>query len=178
MDMTGEQHLSTIQKYFEELNKVYTREPGAVERLLELWNDDGVFEFCGAPPVTGVFHGKNAVHVLYKNRFHLRGMPVTLQGTATIGPKSSSVQFVHRRIDRVNVVADDVITAWTTATIGAAGDAGFECSGNYTCTFRDGKIAKVRVVVSPKGEAAEGLRFEDLSIDDIGRLALAAWAVV
>jgi ketosteroid isomerase-like protein len=178
MKPADEGHLGTIQKYFEDLNKVYTREPGAVERLLDLWTDDGVFEFCGAPPVTGVFHGKNAVHVLYTSRFRLQGMTVTLPGGDGTLPRKTAVQFVHRTVNRVKVVADDIVSAWTTATISTADGSGFECSGNYTCRFRDGKIAKVRIVVSPKGEAAQGLRFQDLAVEDIGRLALAAWAVV
>ena len=53
---------------------------GAPERLLELWDPEGTFEFAGSPPVTGTFTGINAISVLYRNRFAASGMPLRLQG--------------------------------------------------------------------------------------------------
>jgi hypothetical protein len=41
----------------------------------------------------------------------------------------------------------------------------------------DGKISKLRIVVSPKPDTAAQLDASQLSVDDIGRLSLAAWMV-
>jgi hypothetical protein len=66
---------------------------------------------------------------------------------------------------------------WTTL-IGTEDNRGFQVSGNHTFTFKDGKIISLKVVVSPKPDRAPKLALDGLSVDDIGRLSLAAWAVV
>jgi hypothetical protein len=73
-------------------------------------------------------------------------------------------------------------TAWWPAglpsLIGTRDEQGFQVSGSHSFTFRDGKIAHLRIVVSPKPDDAERFDRAALSVDDIGRLSLAAWMVV
>lgn len=55
---------------------------------------------------------------------------------------------------------------------------GFEVSGSHTFAFRDGKILSLKVVVAPRPQEAQNLALDGLSVEDVGRLALTAWAVV
>jgi hypothetical protein len=72
---------------------------------------------------------------------------------------------------------DRIVAGWSTR-IGTSDDRGFEVSGSLTFTFKDGKIASLKVVTSPKPDGSQNLRLDALAVDDIGRLALAAWCVV
>ena len=69
-----------VERYFAYIRDLRRGDEAAADRLMELWDDDGVFEFAGAPPVTGTFKGHNAIHVLYKNRAKAAGMRLTLEG--------------------------------------------------------------------------------------------------
>lgn len=73
--------------------------------------------------------------------------------------------------------SERVVAGWTT-TIGTSDQQGFQVSGSHSFTFRNGKIAKLRIVVSPKADTAAELNAAELSVEDIGRLSPAAWAVV
>ena len=179
MEQVKHEHKKVMDAYFDYLNQVYEQKEGALEKLLDLWDDDGIFEFCSTPPVTGTFHGKNAIHALYKARANVKGMPVNLEGNRTDAVyEEAALGFVKREIDRMQTVNKDRVTAWTTAYIATADGRGFKCVGNYTAQFKSGKISKVRITISPTVDAVSDLKLEGLSVDDIGRLALAAWAVV
>jgi len=168
-----------MDAYFDYLNQVYEQKEGAIEKLLDLWDDDGVFEFRSTPPVTGVFHGKNAIHALYKARSNVKGMPLKLEGRSTDAVhEEAALGFVKREVNLMKTVNKDRVTAWTTAYIATSDGRGFQCAGNYTCTFKNGKISKVQITISPTVDAAPDLTLEGLTVNDIGRLALAAWAVV
>lgn len=173
-------HEKIVQEYFAYIRDLRAGKEKAVDHLVELWDPDGVFEFAGAPPVTATFQGRNAIHVLYRNRLCANGMPLTLDTK----PKSKAdarvaLGVVDTEVHRTRTLQNKVVSGWTTV-IGTSDGRGYEVSGSHTFTFRDGKIASLKVVISPRPDATEkaGLRLEALSVDDIGRLALAAWPVV
>ncbi len=168
-----------VETYFAYIKELRAGEESAVEKLVELWDSDGVFEFHGAPPVTGTFTGRNAIHTLYKNRFLANGMPLKLEGTKSkeSGNVEAALGVVNTEVHRTRQTDEKVVAAWTTE-VGTKDGRGFQVAGSHTFTFKDGKIQSLKIVVSPKPDAAENLSLEGLSVDDIGRLALAAWAVV
>ncbi|HZR82555.1 MAG TPA: hypothetical protein VFD92_15780 [Candidatus Binatia bacterium] len=176
-----------VKTYFTLIRDLRNGKEGSVEKLLDMWDVDGVFEFAGAPPVTGTFQGRTAIQVLYQNRFKASGMPLRLEG-AKVGAKSSkdvALGVVDTEVHRTRVLDGKIVAGWTTI-IGTDDRRGFEVSGSHTFTFREGKIRSLKVVVSPRADPAEKtkaaqaleLRLDDLHVDDIGRLALAAWPVV
>jgi len=174
------QNEQVVSTYFELITGLRTGVDGSVEKLAELWAPDGVFEFAGSPPVTGTFVGINAITVLYRNRFAASGMPLRLEGTdsKTTDGLETALGVVETDVHRVRNLDDDRVVAGWTTLIGTADQHGFQVSGSHSFTFKDGKITHLRVVVSPKPDEIEGFDRQALSVDDIGRLSLAAWAVV
>lgn len=172
-----DKHEDVVNVYFERVNDLRLGKADAVERLVDMWDPDGTFEFAGAPPVGGTFHGRNAIHTLYKNRLQANGMPMRLE---TGGPglaAEATLGAVSTKPRRVRVMHDKVVVGWTTEI--ATGDKhGFSVSGSHTFGFRDGKILSLKVVVSPKADEVPHLDLSALGVDDIGRLSLAAWMVV
>ncbi len=177
-------HEELVRGYSDLIRELRTGVEGAPERLRELWDPDGVFELAGSPPVTGTFAGINAISVLYRNRFAASGMPLTLQGAGNgkSGESTDGIDtalgVVDTDVHRIRILDDDRAVAGWTTVIGTRDGHGFQVSGSHSFTFRDGKISNLRIVVSPKPDAAEQFNAEALSVDDIGRLSLAAWAVV
>lgn len=179
------QNQKIVDEYFANIKDLRAGKPDSVDRLAEMWDDDGVFEFAGAPPVTGTFQGKAAIHVLYKNRVGTGAMPLHLQGApaapAGAAPSPTNLGIVDTNVHRTRQLANDRVVAGWTTIVGTADGRGFEVSGSHTFTFRNGKIRTLKVVVSPKPDPApaqHNLNLNALSVDDVGRLALAAWAVV
>lgn len=170
-------HEKIVKTYFSLIQDLYDEKEGTVERLLELWDDDGTFEFIGTPPTTASFQGKNAIHVLYKNRIHSNRMNLTLEGGDAKNAKVSKLGELNTGVFQRRAVGDKIIADWTKYVTTDDG-RGFTVSGSHTFAFRDEKISNLKVVVSPKAHATEGFRLEGLSVNDIGRLSLAAWAVV
>jgi hypothetical protein len=185
-----------IDLYFSYIRDLRNGKVEAVEKLIGLWDEDGVFEFAGAAPVTGTYKGRNAIHVLYKNRVNACGMPLKLEGThaGPLGALEGEVALgaVDTHVNRMRNLAAPTASAkgtkaaekgqrvavgWTT-TIGTNDKRGFNVGGSHTFTFKGGKISALKVTVSPKPEDIEGLALTDLTVNDIGRLSLAAWAVV
>jgi ketosteroid isomerase-like protein len=170
-----------VRRYFTYIGELRNGVEGSIEKLVDLWDADGTFEFSGAPPVNGSFRGRNAIHVLYKNRFHATGMRLALAGAPQGAEKGmqAALGVVDTEVQRTRVMDGKIVAGWTTI-VGTRDGRGFQVAGSHTFTFRDGKISTLKVVVSPRADSPTrgGLRLEDLSVDDIGRLALAAWAVV
>lgn len=170
----------TIRTYFSLIKELRAGQEEAVEKLLELWDEDGVFEFAGSSPVTGTYQGINAIHTLYKNRVKATGMPLKLEGLqerADIS-KETALGIVNTEVSRMKVSDRKTVASWRTV-VGTEDSRGFQVSGSHTFTFNEeGKISSLKVVVSPRAGEFENLRLNDLSVNDIGRLALAAWAVV
>lgn len=185
--MTMQARQELVDRYFGYIRDLRVGKEEAVDKLVDLWDEDGVFEFAGAPPVVGTFKGRNAIYALYKNRVKACGLPLKLNGDArTATAREVALGTVDTRIHRVraldkNLAADTtperVAVGWTTV-IGTNDQRGFEVSGNHIFTFKGERIASLKVVVSPKADKTDGLRLEGLAVDDIGRLSLAAWAVV
>lgn len=188
---SNDENEKIADRYFEHIRELRRGVEGAAERLRDLWDEDGVFEFVGAPPVTGTFTGRNAIYVLYKNRFRANRMPLVLDGAGVPSQASRSggweaepkanvevrLGLVDTFVRRTKVLDGKVVAAWSTI-VSTEDERGFQVAGSHTFTFRDGKITRLKVVVSPRPEESANLKLENLTVDDIGRLALAAWAVV
>ena len=168
-------HEKVAQAYFHHIRDLRSGKSGAVEQLLDLWDEDGTFEFAGSPPVTGTFQGRNALQAFYKNRLQSQRMTVKLESA----PKGHEValQVVDSEPQRIKADGDTVVAHWTTV-VGTQDGRGFQVAGTHTFSFRNGRISGLKVIVSPRPEKAEKLKFEGLTVDDIGRLSLAAWAIV
>jgi ketosteroid isomerase-like protein len=168
-----------VDEYFHLIDELRRGVEGSVERLVEMWHPDGTFEFAGAPPVTGTYQGRNAIHVLYKNRFHSSGMPVALTGAASAGreTREAALGVVRTDVQRTRRIGNKVVAGWTTV-IGTTDQRGFEVTGSHTFTFEKDRIRSLKVVVTPKPRKTATLTMTSLTVDDIGRLALAAWPVV
>ncbi len=174
----GKKNEEVVRSYFEYIRDLRTGKEGAIEKLMGLWDEDGTFEFAGSPPVTGSFHGRNAIHTLYKNRFHSNGMRLSLEGTEEHkGDRAAALGVVDTQVHRTKALENKIVAGWTTV-IGVKDGRGFQVSGSHSFSFKNGKISYLKVVVSPRPETAKDLRLDGLSVDDIGRLALAAWPVV
>ena len=170
------------REYFELIKDLRAGKKEAVAKLVDLWDPDGTFEFAGAPPVNATFHGRNAIHVMYSNRLAANGMAVTLEGDARARAaehQRTALGVVETDVRRTRAIngGDRIVAGWVTR-MGAEDGRGFEVHGSHSFTFKNGKISTLKVVVSPKADAAANLRLEGLAVDDIGRLALAAWCVV
>ncbi len=176
---TRELREETVRTYFEYIRELRNGVEGAPERLRDLWDEDGVFEFAGAPPVHGSFVGRNAIYVLYRNRFRTSGMPVAIEGAGDEKQAQDvALGIVDTEVQRSRALDNGKVVAGWTTVVGTQDGRGFQVAGSHSFTFKDDRIHKLRVVVSPKPDQNENLRLQDLSVDDIGRLALAAWAVV
>jgi len=173
-DIRGE----LVKEYFAHVDELRTGKEEAVAKLVDMWDADGTFEFVGTPPVNGTFHGRNAIHTLYNNRFVANRMPLALKGTGK-SKKSEETELgvVHTTPHHTRLMDDKVVVGWATK-IGTADQRGFKVSGSHTFKFKDGKISSLKVVVSPKADDADKLDLTALGVDDIGRLSLAAWMVV
>lgn len=167
-----------VQVYFKLIEDLRSGKAGAVEALLDLWEENGTFEFAGAPPVVGTFQGKIAIHTLYKNRFHASGMKMRLTPTKEggVGPEVA-LGVVHTDLGRIRVKDGHVVAGWT-STVGTQDGRGFSVTGTHTFVLHGGKIRSLKIVMSQQPAVAPNLKLEGLGVEDIGRLALAAWPIV
>ncbi len=168
-----------VKQYFENIRALRKGDKQSVGRLVDMWDADGVFEFAGAPPLQGKYVGRTAILTLYSNRFHANGMSLKLESTSGKEREHRDVALgiVDTEVQRIKSHDGKIIAGWSTR-IGTSDERGFAVAGSHTFTIRDEKISSLRVVVSPKPEKVENLRMEGLTVNDIGRLALAAWPVV
>lgn len=168
-----------VTEYFEQIHALRNGVDSAVEKLTDMWIDDGVFEFCGAPPLNAKYCGRTAIKTLYKNRLQANGMEVKLDEVSaeSFGYGDVTMSEVETKVNRVRAHDEKLVAGWTTR-IGTNQGIGFNVSGSHTFSFKNGKIASLKVVISPKPDDAKNLKMEALTVNDIGRLALAAWPVV
>jgi hypothetical protein len=164
-----------VRSYFRLLSKILEGDEKAVDEILNLWDEDGSIEFQGPPPLVAEFRGRAAVEVWLRNRLKVRGMPIKITGTG--GEPAGSLTITRINLIEVRAVGEKIVAPHET-TVGTDGERGFTQAGHNVFTFRGDKIFSVKVVLSPKPEAAEGLKLEELGVLDVGRLSLAAWAVV
>ena len=168
-----------VKTYFSYIHDLRTGVPGSVEKLVDLWTQDGTFEFAGSPPVVGSFHGRAAIQALYKNRFAANKMPIALEMDASkpAPERHAALGVVETEVNHIRHRDGHIIAGWTTV-MGTVDGRGFQVPGSHTFTFKEGKISSLKIVVSPKPEEAKNLKLSNLGVEDVGRLALAAWAVV
>jgi hypothetical protein len=86
---------------------------------------------------------------------------------------------VDTDVTHLRVNGNRAVAGWRT-TIGTREGYGFDVAGSHLFTFEGEKIKSLRVNVSPKADQShlENLKFDDLTVSDVGRLSLAAWPVV
>lgn len=173
------EHEKLVETYFSYIRDLRTGVAGSVEKLVDLWTSDGTFEFAGSPPVVGTFHGRAAIEVLYKNRFAGNKMPLSLETDANKAApeRNAALGIVDTEVKHIRHRNGQIIAGWTTV-VGTSDGRGFQVPGSHTFSFKDSKISSLKIVVSPKAENTENLKLANLGVEDIGRLALAAWAVV
>lgn len=169
---------SKVTKYFKLIRDLRNGKEKAVPGLMELWDQNGTFEFAGSPPVVGTFKGEVAITTLYQNRLRACGMDMKLE-TLAAKPQDVNLGLVDTEVTNLRTDGNRVIVAWNT-TIGTTDNHGFDVAGSHLFEFEDGKIKNLRVSVSPKPDQSKlkSLSFEELSVTDVGRLSLAAWPVV
>jgi ketosteroid isomerase-like protein len=169
-------HDEVVNKYFHLIDELRKGTESVVPELVNMWDPDGVFEFAGAPPVTGTFRGRAAIQTLYKNRAAANRMPFKLE-TKSLKTEDVALGRVHTDVNKIRAVEGKTVAGWNTV-VGTEQGKGFQVAGSHTFSFKDGKISSLKVVVSPKAEQSANLKLEDLTVNDIGRMALAAWCVV
>src|SRR5215213_9820636 len=74
---------SKVTKYFKLIRELRNGKEKAVPSLMELWDQDGTFEFSGSPPLVGTFKGEMAIATLYQNRLKASGMDLKLETNAS-----------------------------------------------------------------------------------------------
>lgn len=167
-----------VKEYFKLIGMLRSGDESSIEKLMNLWHPDGVFEFAGSPPVVGTFKGHLAINTLYKNRLQSSGMKVNLDmGKEKL--RETSLGIVDTQVSHLREKEDQLIAGWKT-TIGTKQGQGFDIAGSHLFTFENGKIKNLRVNISPKHDKSqnEKLSTAELSVQDVGRLSLAAWPVV
>lgn len=166
-----------VGMYFQLISGLRHGDETAIEKLADLWHEDSVFEFAGAPPVVGTFTGKMAITALYRNRFFANGMDLTLGDKDHL--REATLGIVETEVTHLRNKENQVIAGWIT-TIGTKEGEGFDISGSHLFAFEDEKIKNLKVNVSSKYEKShdENLSPDKLTVQDVGRLSLAAWPVV
>ncbi len=167
-----------VEQYFKLISRLRNRDEAAVEKLLELWHPEGVFEFAGSPPVVGIYKGITAIQTLYKNRLNSSGMNLKLDfGKENL--REISLGIVDTQATHLREKENQVIVGWRTI-IATEDKKGFDIAGSHLFNFEEGKIKNLRVNISPKPDKSldKNITEADFSIQDVGRLSLAAWAVV
>lgn len=165
------------EQYFQLISGLRQGDETAIDKLTDLWTDDGVFEFAGTAPVIGTYTGKMAINSLYRNRFFANGMDVKLGGEEHL--RIATMGIVETEVTHIREKENQVIAGWVT-TIGTTEGEGFDISGSHLFTIEAGKIKNLKLNVSSKFEKShdKSLSPDKLTIQDVGRLSLAAWPVV
>jgi len=166
-----------VERYFQLISDLRNGDETAIEKLGDLWHEESVFEFAGAPPVVGTFTGKMAITALYRNRFFANGMDLTLGDKDHL--REATLGIVETEVTHIRDKENQIIAGWV-ATIGTKEGEGFDVSGSHLFTFNGDKIKSLKVNVSSKYEKShdENLSSDKLTIQNVGRLSLAAWPVV
>ena len=168
-----------VDLYFHFVRGLRNGMADAVDQRVDMWDTDGVLEFAGEPPLNAKFVGRTAIHTLYRNRLYARNMPVHLEGKSTKQSAAGEalLSVAESEVQHMHAYGDSVVAGWETL-VSTDDDRGFAVSGSHVFTFKGDKIASLRVIVSPKPDRVANLNLEGLTVNDIGRLTLAAWAIV
>lgn len=163
------------QSFLKSFSAIKNGDSAAVDKIMEMWARDGTFEFDGVQELNGSFKGTMALDVLFSS----------IARTAKSGNEARGLRKLNinkLEFGEVRSIADECYCNWTQVISGSEGQ-GALINGIIKLTFRDGLVTAAKVVAVPLMGATddmlpEGLSMKKLKIDDIGRLALAAWAVV
>lgn len=169
---------NVAKEYFALIGKLRNGDETSVEKLMNLWHSDGIFEFAGSPPLVGSFKGSLAIHTLYHNRLKSNGMKLNL-GEKREKLKEVSLGIVETNVTHIREKDNQIIAGWKT-TIGTEEGFGFDIAGSHLFVFEGDKIKSLRVNISSKSDKSTNVKLSlgDLSVTDVGRLSLAAWPVV
>ncbi len=167
----------TIETFFACIDRLHAGDESAIRDMLNLWRSDGRWTFNGAYPLGGEFRGKLAIEVYLRNLVHSSKIPVSLEKEG-----SSALARNNVEIRRVSQKDDNWVAEWDQVVATEDGHGG-AFGGSSVFRFSDEKISSVDVTVWPRPEAQRAgllaeLKIADLTVTDVGRLALAAWAVV
>jgi ketosteroid isomerase-like protein len=167
-----------VEGYFTLIRSLRHGDASSVDKLMELWEGDGTFEFKGSPPVVGTFRGAMAIRTLYLNRLKGTGMALKLEGT-NAPPRDVALGVVDTEVTSIRKDGNRVLAGWRT-TIGTQQGQGFDVTGAHVFSFKGDKIKSLRVTISPKPVVSQlaTLKLDALSVQNVGRLSLAAWPVV
>lgn len=167
-----------VTNYFKLIHDLRKGDEKSIPKLMALWDQDGVFEFAGASPVVGTFKGAMAINTLYKNRLNSCKMGLAIETKA--GKRQEvTLGTVDTEVSHLRTNGNRAVAGWRT-TIGTQEGHGFDVAGSHLFVIDGDKIKSVRVTVSPGPTKShlEALNLANLSVNDVGRLSLAAWPVV
>ena len=175
-----DQMKSVVREYFDEVAAIRTGDSSAVARLMALWDPDAVLHVVGPQGEAGwprEYRGSEAIHGRFNDMMNAAKRGVELKpGGAPVG---FGVTVVLHSVD----VVESKATAHVAITLhtNEKRPRGFEIhSGKFEFEFKSGKLSSVTENVD-FNRAIEpriaGIRQRDLSVSDIGRLTLAAWAI-
>lgn len=168
-----------VTQFFEYMDAFHRGDESAIEKMLDIWDDEGSFEFAGAYPLVGEFRGRAALNVLFKNLANSSSMPVLLEKKGDAVLKNLEVKLTEVELfgDRAMANFEQVVST--------KDNRGIFIVGSGTFTFKEHEITNVKLTVMPLPKlegttlkVPERLSMKELTIRDIGRLSLAAWAVV
>lgn len=168
-----------VETYFAAVAAMRSGDKTAVNKMMSLWGADGVLQVLGGRgddgwPRSKIYEGSKAIQSRFESM--LKSDRVALTGAS--GKVAVDVKFVVGKIREEG----NTVTAMVTATLSTGEDSprSFQIEEKkFDFTFDKGKIRKVVEDVS-WADAVVSQRLERvglLSVQDIGRLTLAAWAI-
>lgn len=135
---------------------------GDTERIFSLFADEAEVAFPGGGRLSGAFRGKEGLKRLYSPK----GKEVAVEFETTI----------------TNTVARDGLVAmeFHSRIAGAAKRGAFDSFGSLFFEIQDGRIQRLSIYLTePAAAKVGGINLsEELSVADMGALAVAVWAVV
>lgn len=173
----------TVEAYFAAVTDLRSGEMGALNNMMSLWKDDGVLNVLAGTgddgwPRSKVYEGADAILARFKAMVNPERVKLTDVGK-DVGINVKSV---------VGEVRESGKTVTATVMIIVSTDEDNPRSihieeNKFAFTFDGGKIQKVIEDVSWSGATVSQkimspfVDTKSLSIQDIGRLTLAAWAI-
>ncbi len=163
------------KKFLAAFKRIKGGDSTAVDEIIEYWVRDGTFSFDGVPELNGSFQGTMALDTLFSS----------IARTAESGNEARGLKKLRTNLlefGDIRSVGNECYCDWKQIISGEEGQ-GALINGSIKLTFREGLVSSAKVVAVPVMDATDemlpkGLSMKDLKVDDIGRLALAAWAVV
>jgi hypothetical protein len=168
-----------VKSYFATVAAMRAGEKQAVTKMMALWNPDGVLEVLGGRgddgwPRSKVYKGTKEIQARFEAM--LQASPILLSGAK--GKVGFDVRVMVGDISEKGNTASALVTA--TVSAGKAGLQSFQIEEKkFVFTFAKDRIQKAvedvswsDAVVSNRVTATGAL-----SVQDIGRLTLAAWAI-